>query len=373
MSKFVRIVGAAALLSLTLGLSAGADPLFRLTSVVTLPGKAPHWDYLSLDASRSNLFIGRRGAGVTVFSLLDKKVVGHIDHSEGANMATLIPEFDRGYTTNEDGTATVFRMSSLKTLDRIKLGNDADAAYYEPATKTLAFMRGDSHAITFVDARTAKVVGEMTTKSEELEAAAADGKGNLFVAERDLNAVLKVDARTRSVVAEWPVEGCEHPTGIALDAPDQRLFVGCRGDKPVLAVIDVTSGKTVVTLPIGHGNDGLAYDEVGRRVFTSNGLDSNLVIYHQDDADHYHLAQAVTTRPMARTMVFDNATATVYTVTAQGAVDPAKPVNEEAGPFYPNTYFDDTFTLLAFSQQAVPARSTPATKGKAKRHRHSRP
>lgn len=167
--------------------------------------------------------------------------------------------------------------------------------------------------------------------------------------------------RTRSVAAEWPMSDCGQPTGLAFDPISQRLFIGCRGEKPVLAIVDVNTGKTVTTLPIGRGNDGVVFDGVNRRIFTSNGIDGNLVIYKQDDPDHYHLAQAVTTRPMARTLAYDKATDSVYTVTAQGAVDPQKPVNDEVGPFYPNTYFDDTFTLLQFSTES--ARSEAKTHG----------
>jgi len=330
--------------------AAKADDFYHLTRQSVLPGKAPGWDYLSLDAKRGYLFMGRRHDGVTVFDIDHDRVRGHIDRSEGANMATLVPSVDRGYTTNGDGSTTVFELSSLKTLDRIKLGDDADAAYFEPVSGQLAFMRGDSHAITFVDARTAARVGELRTESDSLEAAAADGHGALFISERDRNAVLKVDVGAEKVAAEWPTEGCEAPTGMAYDATNERIFAGCRGARPVIAVLDAKTGKTITTLPIGHGNDGVVYDAVHKRLFASNGIDGNLVVYRQIDADHYALDQAVTTRPMARTMAYDPRTGNVYLATAQGVVDPAKKVNTEAGPFYPNTYFDNTYTLLTYTR-----------------------
>lgn len=353
-NKFGRTARAlTAIVALCLGvtMSAQAATFYHLTSVTTLKGKAPGWDYLSLDVKRDYLFMGRRHDGVTVFDLAKAKTVTTIARSQGANMATLVPEFDRGYTTNGDGSTTVFVLSTLKTLNRIKLGDDADAAYYEPVSRRLAFMRGDSHAITFVDAKTATRVGELTTQSESLEAAAPDGASNLFIAERDRNAVLKVNVQAQTVVAEWPTTGCEAPTGIAYDAADRRIFVGCRGLNPVIAVLNADTGAIVTTLPIGHGNDGIVYDTVNKRIFASNGIDGNLIIYSQTGADTYQLSQAVTTRPMARTMAYDAKTGSVYLVAAQGAVDPAKKINLEAGPFYPNTYFDNTYALLTFSQK----------------------
>jgi DNA-binding beta-propeller fold protein YncE len=329
---------------------ASAGDFYHLMRQSVLPGKAPGWDYLSLDSTHGYLFMGRRHDGVTVFDVDHDRVRGRIERSEGANMATLVPSADRGYTTNGDGSTTVFVLSSLKTLDRVKLGDDADAAYFEPVSGQLAFMRGDSHAITFVDARTAAKVGELHTESDSLEAAAPDGQGHLFISERDRNAVLKVDVAAEKVVAEWPAEGCEAPTGMAYDAADRRIFAGCRGASPVIAVLDAATGKTITTLPIGRGNDGVVYDAAHKRLFASNGIDGNLVVYRQVDADHYALDQAVTTRPMARTMAYDPRSGNVYLVAAQGVVDPSRKVNTEAGPFYPNTYFDNTYTLLTYSQ-----------------------
>jgi len=48
-------------------------------------------------------------------------------------------------------------------------------------------------------------------------------------------------------------------------------------------------------------------------------------------------------------MALDPETKKVYLVTAEGTVDPAKKVNRASGPFYPNKYFPDTFTVLTYS------------------------
>jgi hypothetical protein len=342
------ILGLAGVL-LANGGTAGAAEFYRLQSAAILPGAAPAWDYLSFDPARSWLFIDRRGDGVTVFDTVAGKVVGRIERSEGANATTLAPEADRGYTTNGDGSTTVFQLSTLKTLDRVKLGASADAAFLEPLTGQLAFMMGDEHRITFVDARSGAVTGRLPTRSAELEAAVADGHGQLFVAERDRAAVLRVDARSRRALGEWPIAACRQPTGLAMDRDRRRLFVGCRGEKPVLAVLSADTGRRIAAMPIGRGNDGVIYDPQSRRVFTSNGIDANLVIFDQATPNRYVLAQAVTTRPIARTMALDPKTRRLFLVTAEGVVDPARPVNREAGPFYPNRYFPDTFTLLTYA------------------------
>ncbi len=321
----------------------------RLESAVMLKSKSPDWDYVTLDPARGYLFIGRRGEGVVVYDVKSKKALRTLDKSDDANAITLVPEFDRGYTVNGDGTTTIFQLSSLKTLERAKVGEDADSAFYEPVTKQLAFTMGDSKKIAFVDAKTGKVVGELAMESKKLDGTAPDGEGNLLMALRDKNSVVKIDVANRKVAEEWKTAPCEEPTGMAYDRANKRALVGCRGKSPMLAVIDVTSGKVVATVPIGRGNDGVIYDADTKKIYTSNGVDANLVIYNQVDADTYKLAEAVTTRPYARTMALDPKTKKVYMVTAEGIADPAKKINTGVAPFYPNRYFPDTFTVLTYA------------------------
>ncbi|HLG86965.1 MAG TPA: YncE family protein [Alphaproteobacteria bacterium] len=328
-----------------------AQSFYRLESATVIPGASPNWDYVAIDPDRSFLFIGRRQDGVQVYDIAARKVIHRIENSEGADGAVLVPEFDRGYSANEDGSTTVFALSSLKTITRTKFGDDADAAFYDPATKQIVLTQGDSKQLAFLDARTGKVTAKIKMASEKLEGTAADGKGLLFVAERDRNLVARIDAAQHAVTAEWPIDRCEQPTGLAMDRAQRRLFVGCRGKAPVLAVLDADSGKTIAALDIGRGNDGVVYDPDAHRIYTSNGIDANLVIIDQKTPDTYVLEEASTTRPGARTMALDPKTKDVYMVTAEGAVDPTKPVNRSASPFYPNTYFSDTFTVLTFARR----------------------
>lgn len=329
-------------------ITAQAQKFHQLESAVKLKSAKPDWDYVTLDSERGRLFIGRRGEGVVVYDVKSKKVLRTIDKSNDANAIALVPEFNRGYTTNGDGTTTVFVLSTLKTIERIKFGEDADAAFYEPITKQLAFTMGESRKIAFLDARTGKIEGELPMESKKLDGTAADGEGNLLMALRDRNSVVKIDVRARKVTAEWKTDGCEQPTGLDYDKVNKRIFVGCRGSKHVLAVLDAESGKVISTQEIGRGNDGVIYDPETRRVYTSNGVDANLVIYDQVDSNTYRLAEATTTRPYARTMALDRVTKKLYLVTAEGTVDPAIKINKAVAPFYPNRYFPDTFTVLTY-------------------------
>ncbi|HEX8778822.1 MAG TPA: YncE family protein [Rhodanobacter sp.] len=327
-----------------------AASFYRLRSAVALPGKAPAWDYLSYDAARSYLFIGRRHDGVTVFDVATHKVVAAIADSAGANKAILVPTLGLGYTVNGDGSTTEFELASLKTLRRIRFGSDADAGSYEPVTGQLMFTMGDSGKVAFMDARSGKLVATLPMPSHHIEASAPDGHGHLFVAERDRDAVVRIDARTHAVTATWSTAPCHQPTGLDYDPANRRIFVGCRSDRPLVAVLDAQTGVVVASLPIGRGNDGVAFDPATHRIYASNGLDADLMVIGQQGPDRYRLEQAVTTRPMARTLALDPQRHSVYLVAAEGGVDPARKVDTAVAPFYPNFYFDNSFTVLTYQE-----------------------
>lgn len=140
---------------------------------------------------------------------------------------------------------------------------------------------------------------------------------------------------------------------MALDHVNHRLFVGCRGGAPVLAVLDSRSGELVATQEIGRGNDGVAYDAETHLIYATNGIDGNLIVIRQADPDSYALAAATTTRPMARTLAFDSKHKKIFTIAAEGVADPSAMINRSASHFYPNRYFDDTLTLLTYSIMPV--------------------
>jgi len=337
-------LAAAALLAGTLH----AQTFHHLESAAALPSEAPDWDYLSLDAARNRLFIAARKDGLIVYDLEGRRIAATLEDTRGANASVPLPEHDRLHVVNGDGTLTLFELSTLKKLGKVKLGEDGDNAFYDPATKQVAVMRGDSAEVTFVDPVDARVLGRLKMPSKKLEASVADGQGNLFTACRDRHSVFKIDMRARSLAGEYPAS-CEEANGMAIDRANGRLFVGCRGKNPVVSVMDTVSGKVTATLGIGRGNDGLAYDPETRRLYATGGVDANLVVYAQETPDTYKLVEATTTRPYARTMALHPQTKKLYTVTAEGTVDPARKVNTGPAPFYPNRYFPGTFTLLTYA------------------------
>jgi len=114
--------------------------------------------------------------------------------------------------------------------------------------------------------------------------------------------VLVIDRNKSAVVASWTTDDAQANFPTALDETDGRLFIICR--KPAgLLVLDTTSGSMVAKLPTVGDSDDLFYDQRRKRLYSSDG-EGKVIVYQQQDADHYSQIAEIETVKGARTSLF---------------------------------------------------------------------
>lgn len=331
---------------------------WKLESASAIPGKNSAWDYVSLDAAHNRLFIGRRGNGLQVYDLASKTVIKTIANTaaNSSNGAVLMPEFDLGLSYNENGTLTPFKLSTLEAAADIKLGEELDSAHYDPATQRVVVNMAagkDGTELVVLQLPALQVVGSIKVSTKKPEHAEADGKGNMYMAARDENTVYRLNTKDMAVTAIWPTPGCAQTNGLALDAANARIFVGCRGNastKPSLAVLNADTGSVIYTAEIGAGNDDVVFDAELKRIFLANGVNAIMNVFEQVDANTYKPLEAMGTQAGVRTMAMDPKTKKIYAVTAEGSADYSKKITTSVSPYYANTFFPDRFFVLTYSK-----------------------
>jgi YVTN family beta-propeller protein len=198
-------------------------------------------------------------------------------------------------------------------MPEIKVGKKPDAIIYEPFTKRVYVMNGDSESITVLNAADGSVVGTIPLGGGP-EFAVSDGKGSLYVNLEEQNETLHIDVNALKVKDRWPLAPCATPTSLSLDKQNRRLFVGCRSHH--FAVLDADSGKVVSTAPIGDRVDAGAWDPATKLVYLSTG-DGKVFIFHQDSPDKYSAVQEISTKTGAKTMGYDPKTRRVIVPTSE--------------------------------------------------------
>jgi YVTN family beta-propeller protein len=315
---FSRFVATAAL---ALGFSASAQAIaqqpYSVLTKWTIGGEGG-WDYLAADPDAHRLYV-THATRVEVLDADSGKSVGTMTDFKGLHGIAFDGTKEFGYVT--DGGANevvVFDRSTLTKVAEIPAGTNPDGVVFEPATKTIWAFNGRSKDVTVIDTVRRTVLATLSLPGKP-EFPAVDGSGAVFVNIEDKNEIVRLDAVTKKQTAVWPLEGCDSPSGLAIDVAGHRLFSVCDGKK--MAITDSRTGKSLATPSIGDGPDATGYDAIHQLAFSSNG-DGTLTIIDASKPD-YPVLETIATQRGARTMAYDPANDHAYVVTAQFGPRPA--------------------------------------------------
>lgn len=303
-----------------------APPVYHVTHDLKLGGEG-RWDYVTLDSAGNRLFIARE-TRIMVVDPESGNLLGEIPGLNGAHGTALVYQVGHGFATSgRDSSVTMFDLHSLRVLARIKVADDADAVLYDPASRRVFTFNGDARSSTALDPRSGRVIGRIDVGGKP-EFGVSSGSGKLYVNIEDKGEVAELDPVRLQVVRRWALEGCDEPTGLAMDRAHGLLFSVCHNK--VMVISDAQAGRAVMTIPIGGGVDGAAFDPVTGLAFASNG-DGSITVVHEDSPTAFHVASTATTRRGARTMTLDPRTHRLYTVTADFGATPA-PTDKDPHP-----------------------------------------
>ncbi len=339
MKTFLRLW--IALLSLAaLGVAADA-PGFKLATRYPVPGDGS-FDYIVFDGSSNRLYVSH-GTEVDVLDAASGKVLGKIQDTPGVHGTAIVPKLHRGFTTNgRNATVSIFDTNTFKTLKNIPVPDDPDFIFYDRRDNRVMVCHGDAAAITAIDPEKEEVIGKIDLGGGA-EAATLNDKGTGFVNLGKEAMVASFDPVALTVKQKWPITGCEKPTGMAIDAANSRLFIGCRSK--VLAVMDAENGKVITTLPIGDRVDAVAFDADNQLIFASNG-DGTVSVIRQKSPNEYESIGDIQTQKSAKTMAFDPKTKRLFLSAAE--MESAPPANGTRAHMRPRP---GTFAVLVVDRQ----------------------
>src|SRR5579862_4850474 len=311
------LLAACAAASLVVQSAVGAEAQHAADYAVTktVPLGAPdRWDYVLFDPDSYRVYVAH-GDRVTVVDGRSGEVIGQVEgYPGGTHGIAIVPGLGRGFTDDgEAGEAGEFDLKSLKTVKRFKTADDADSIAFDPVSGHVFVINGDSGIITVIDPKNETTVANIQT-GEKLEFPVSGRDGKLYVNGAGKGEILRIDVQRNQVDARWPVSNCKSPHGLAIDREARRLFSSCVNN--VMVVVNIDSGATVASLPIGAGTDAAAFDPRRKLIFSSNGRDGTLSVIAEKDPQTFVPVATVKTVVSARTMDLDPQSGRIYLVAA---------------------------------------------------------
>src|SRR5256884_6236987 len=101
-------------------------------------------------------------------------------------------------TDGSNADSTIFDLTSLKVLDKVKTDKDSDAVIYDPFSKRVFTFNGDANTASAIDAASGKLVSTFPLGGGP-EFGATDGEGQNFANLEDKSSLVKVDAKTLKI------------------------------------------------------------------------------------------------------------------------------------------------------------------------------
>lgn len=303
----------------SLGTLAVAEPpssgyhLLKKVPLGGAPGDGEYFDYVTVDAAGRRVYLSH-GTEVKVVDADTFAVVGTISGLKRCHGILLLPELGKGFITDgEAGKVIVFDPKTLKMTGEIKNSPDTDSLIYDPASKLIFTMNGDSKSASVIDP-----VKETLVKTIDLgggvEQSIADGKGTIYDNNEEKNDIAVIDTHTLTVKTRWPLAPAGSPVALEMDREHRRLFSSGR-DPKFLNLIDADSGKILQSLPITSGVDGNVYDPDSGLLFVSTRA-GKLHVFHEDSPDKLSEVETIDTEYGAKTMNIDPKTHNLFLVTS---------------------------------------------------------
>jgi DNA-binding beta-propeller fold protein YncE len=325
--------------------------LYTASAAQSLPGDGHSWGFAALEPERPYLFIARRENGLSVFDIDQQRLLKTLDNSVGANAVAFVPQRNRAYVANMDGSLGIVALDRMEVLQRLKLdsGNLNNLLYDASRDRLIVTSgrRGDHSTLYLVDPKTDRLTDSIDLPAQKLDGPVILENGTFIVPMRDEDQVAALSGAKLDQQQFWTFKGCSKPGAVAVDESHQRLFVACRGGNPVLVVADLKTGKTLTTLPIGRAVNALAYDHSREQLLVPSGADANLTVIQRDSQGQYVLLGAIGTRPWAHNMVLDAKRGQAYLFSA----DFTQPAPSRENPKPDPVFHPDTFTVLTFKSR----------------------
>ena len=331
-ARFTR----AALASIGLGLGllvALAGPVLaqRMAQVqqthTAIPPKQPSerfTDIMDIDQQAHMLYLGDSyKGGIDIFDVSGpnptyvKTVTNQEGSGHGVIVAKNVNKVFFGEGTYGVGVIDIDPASAKfnTQIDVIPTGGSADEIDYDAVDRKIYIAHRNEGFVASIDAVNDVLVKKITGLGLILEQPRYNaGDGYLYQISGADNVVYRIDPKTDTLLATFPIGDPCAPNGLAVNPTTNQAVLGCssRGSHPHTAFFDLTAGQLIGTTDEAGSGDSAIYNaQVDRFFFGATGYTGGPVmgIYTGSPIGFF---AAVPTTPAAHSVAFDETNNMIY-------------------------------------------------------------
>jgi len=238
---------------------------------IPLPGPPARFDYQSVDAAASRLYISHMNAGeLVVFDLQGRRVEGTVGDLPRVTGVWAVPALGKVFVSVPGRHhVAVIDARALRVVARLGAIGFPDGIAYAPDVKKIYVSDESGGGELVIDGAANRVVTTIPIGGEAGNTIYDPGSGRVLVAGQTSDELVEIEPRTDRVIARHGLSGAAHPHGMALDAVHRLLFVANEGNVNLLTV-DLRSMQVVEMHRVGEAPDVLAFDPGWGRLYVAS-------------------------------------------------------------------------------------------------------
>jgi DNA-binding beta-propeller fold protein YncE len=298
--------------TVVLGHSLLAQTLKKVATIDLQGPKGQRFDYLTMDQEDHYLLSGHLGPGILyVIDVRTNRLVKAIPGVPGITGLEYVPGLKKVYTSNwGENKIGVVDLQKMQVIKRLATGEKPNGSTYAEPFGKIYVSDTIAKQEAVVDVHKDVIVKTLSFDSETGTPQYDPVSRKVYINLRTVNQVAVVDPATDTVVGRFPVAGCEHNHGMALDPDGRRAFLLCGGNH-TFTVFDLDGNKSVAHLPLPAGADVVKFDPGLKRVYAacSSGV---IMVVQEDDPNHFRKLEDFPVQPKVHSLALDTETHRVY-------------------------------------------------------------
>jgi DNA-binding beta-propeller fold protein YncE len=282
-------------------------------AALDLPGpKGQRFDYLTMDDEDGYLLSAHLGPGILyVIDVRTNNLVKAIPGVPGITGLEYVPGLRKVYTSDwGEEKIGIVDLNKMSVIKRLPTAAKPNGSTYAAPYRIIYVADTLGKAVAVVDVDKDEIVKTLKFDSETGMPQYDSAARKVYVNLRSTNQVAAIDPATDSILAQYPVEGCQFNHGMAVDSERHRAFLLC-GKSRNMTVFALDTHRAIVHLALPPGADVVKFDPVLRRIYAACSSGA-IAVYQEDDAEHFRKLEDFPVQKMIHSLAVDVSSHRVY-------------------------------------------------------------
>jgi hypothetical protein len=237
-----------------------------------LPGNASRFDYQWVDAASRRLFIAHLGdSSLLVFDLDAQRVTHEVPRLPSIHGVVAAPAQHLVLATaTAEKTLVLIDDSSLEVKSRVPAGEYPNGLAFDPVSGKVFVSNNKGRGVAVVDVHAAQALPGIDIGGGAGNTQWDAESGHIFAAVHGSSAVVDIDPAKSQVAGRIALHHVSTCHGLLVASTLRLAFAACRGDAPLLVVVDLRARRQTMVLPLPAGIDVLAFDPGLQRLYAAS-------------------------------------------------------------------------------------------------------